>query len=266
MLARWAIPEGLMAGAPEPPYFFDSNVFIDAADAAVARDTDTPSDMTARQALPPGGTVLDVGVGAGAASLRLDAGHLVGVDTSRELLEAFRDRAAGRGIRTTLIEGRWPDVESRAPAADVVLCHHVLFNVPDLADFAAALVAHARARVVVELTTAHPMAWMIPYWMALHNLARPDRPTVDDAIEVLSQLGHAVHQQRWVRQIQMIGEDDVDRVARIARRLCLPAARHDELRRLLAVTPPPREREVATLWWDPLPRTTLAVPARADIC
>lgn len=250
MLARWAIPDELVARAHEPPYFFDPKVFIEATDAAIGRDTDTPSDLTARAALPPGGTVVDVGVGAGAASLRLGAAHVVGVDQSRPMLEAFRERAADRGIETTLIEGRWPDVESQAPGADVVLCHHVLYNVPDLADFAAALFDHAEARVVVELTAAHPMAWMAPYWEALHGLAQPDRPTADDAIEVLSRLGYDVHQHRWLRPVQMVGEDDVDRVARIARRLCLPVARHDELRRVLVAIPPPLEREVATLWWN----------------
>jgi hypothetical protein len=104
----------------------------------------------------------------------------------------------------------------------------------------------------VELTTVHPMAWMAPYWEALHGLRQPDRPTVEDAIEVLAAMGIGdVRQQQWARQYQMIGETGPDQLARVARRLCLPAARHEELRRLLVATPPPREREVATLWWDP---------------
>jgi hypothetical protein len=75
MLAAWAIPEELIARAPEPPYFFGPAVFIAAADDAVARPQDTVSDGVAREALQPERTVLDVGVGAGAASLRLRPTH-----------------------------------------------------------------------------------------------------------------------------------------------------------------------------------------------
>jgi len=93
------------------------------------------------------------------------------------------------------------------------------------------------------------MAWMRPYWQALHGLDQPDRPTVDDAIAVLTELGFNVHQQQWRRRYQMIGETGDDQVARVGRRLCLPAARHDELRQLLTTDPPRCDREVVTVWW-----------------
>ena len=250
LLSGWAVPDDLRAAAPASPYFFDPKVFIEAADSALARNFDTPSDRAAREALAPAGSVLDVGVGAGAASLRLTAARLIGVDISGELLAAFAERAAQRGMAATTIEGRWPDVAGRTPPADVVVCHHVVYNVADLAAFASALFEHARARVVVELTVDHPMAWMAPYWEAIHRLAQPDRPTVDDTIKVLNALGFDVHEQRWMRDVQMIGESGGEQLARIARRLCLPASRHDELLRALSETPPPRERAVATLWWD----------------
>jgi hypothetical protein len=249
-LALWAIPDDLVAAAPETPYFFSHAVFAAAADAAVDRADDTVSDAIAKQALPGGGTVLDVGVGAGAASLRLPAGHVIGVDPDAELLEAFTARAARRGIRSTAIQGAWPDIESRAPSAHVAVCHHVVYNVTDLAGFATALTAHAERRVVIELTAVHPMSWLAPYWEALHGIRQPDRPTVDDAVALLTGLGLAVRQQRWRRPVQMIGENDAAAVARIARRLCLPADRHDELARVVAQDPPPTERDVVTLWWQ----------------
>jgi len=90
---------------------------------------------------------------------------------------------------------------------------------------------------------------MRPYWEALHGLDQPDRPTVEDAIAELTELGFRVHQQRWRRQYQMIGETGNDQVARIGRRLCLPSRRYDELRQLLTAIPVPREREVVTVWW-----------------
>lgn len=250
-LAGWAIPEDLVAATPESPFFFDPTVFIRAAGEALARPDDTPSDTAARSALPCNGTVLDVGVGAGAASLRLDPHRIIGVDDSADLLDAFAERAAERGIIADRVQGPWPEVASSAPPADVVVCHHVAYNATDLAAFAKALTSHARARVVVELTTVHPMAWMAPYWKAIHGLGQPDRPTADDAIAVLTALGLDVQQHQWRRTIEMIGENHGDQLARIARRLCLPASRHDELRDVLAASPPPSSREVTTLWWPP---------------
>jgi SAM-dependent methyltransferase len=253
MLRAWAIPDAVVAAAEVSPYFFDPGVFVAAADAALARAEDSPSDAVAGAALPSRGSVLDVGAGGGAASLRLPAARITAVDPSRELLDAFTVRAVARGIEADTVEGSWPEVANAAPVADVVVCHHVLYNVPDLAAFAAELTAHARRRVVVELTAVHPMAWMTPYWEALQGVPQPTRPTADDAVAVLAQLGYAPERAEWTRAVQMIGENGPDRTDRIARRLCLPADRRDELERLLTAIPPPARREVVTLWWHAPP-------------
>jgi hypothetical protein len=174
---------------------------------------------------------------------------VIGIDPSAASLDAFVERAARVGTAATPIKGTWPAAAAETPLADVAVCHHVIYNVPDLADFATALAEHARHRVVVEFTAEHPMAWMSPYWEALHGVRQPEGPTADDAIAVLTALGFAVRHERWPRRYQMIGETGGDQVARMARRLCLPTARHDELRELLVTVPPPREREVVTAWW-----------------
>jgi SAM-dependent methyltransferase len=251
MLAQWAIPDDLVAAAPRSPYFFDPVVFTEAADDAVRRNEDTLSDRVAREALPPGGEVLDVGVGAGAASLRLAAGRVIGVDPSAVLLDAFSERAARLGIPHMAIQGAWPDVASRAPVADVAVCHHVAYNIADLASFAQALTEHTTMRVVLELTAVHPMSWLAPYWKALHDISQPECPIADDAIAVLAELGLVVHHERWRRRIQMIGESGDERLLRIARRLCLSPDRYDELRAQLVDVPPPLERDVVTIWWQP---------------
>jgi predicted RNA methylase len=248
-LAAWAIPEALVASAPQSPYFFDPAVFIAAADDALARPSDTISDQVAQDALPSGGTLLDIGVGAGAASLRLGATKVTGVDPSHELLDAFVERARRLGITADTVQGTWPDASSQAPAADVVLCYHVIYNAADLAAFAQALTAHATNRVVVEFTAEHPMGWLAPYWKALYGLSQPERPTADDAVAVITSLGVTVEQRTWTRRIQMIGETGDAQLARVARRLCLPADRTEELRHLLAEQPPPAARRVVTAWW-----------------
>ncbi len=250
LLGAWAIPEELVRAVPAPPYFFDPAVFAAGADEALAREDDTPSDRRAREALGGGGTVLDVGAGAGAGSLRLRPSMLVAVDTSAALLRALAERAARLAVPTTLIEGRWPDVAARAPHADVVVCHHVVYNVADLAPFAEALDDHALRRVVIELSAVHPTAWMAPYWAALHGLPTPEGPTVDDAVAVLRGLGFEVHDERWRRPLHLVGGAGPDGLANLARRLCLPRERHEELRALLRAVPPPEHRDVATLWWD----------------
>jgi hypothetical protein len=167
------------------------------------------------------------------------------------MLQAFAERASGLGIDVTTVPGAWPEVAPGVASADVVVCQHVFYNVPNLTPFAVALGGHARRRVVLELTTVHPMTWMAPYWNALHGLELPNRPIADDAEAVLEDLGFTVGRRPWSRPYQMLGESGDDAVGSMARRLCLPESRHAELRRLLAKIPPPPQRDVVTLWWDP---------------
>ncbi|OMQ15154.1 hypothetical protein A7K94_0211485, partial [Modestobacter sp. VKM Ac-2676] len=80
--------------------------------------------------------------------------ELLGVDESATLLARFTAAALGSPATTVRTwVGRWPDVAERVPPADVVVCANVVYNVPDVAAFVAELTAHARRRVVVELTT-----------------------------------------------------------------------------------------------------------------
>ena len=63
-LAAWTIDPEILAAAPESPYGFPPEVF-----AAGQYASPSPLAELARAALGPGGLVLDVGAGAGAASL-----------------------------------------------------------------------------------------------------------------------------------------------------------------------------------------------------
>src|SRR5579859_2795636 len=121
MLASWAIPEQILAAAPESPWGFPPELFARRADKAATELT--PANRRALEALPKGGAVLDVGCGAGAASLPLAprASLLVGVDTDKRSLREFRARAQSVGVRVIAVEGRWPDVADRAPVVDVAV-------------------------------------------------------------------------------------------------------------------------------------------------
>lgn len=247
-LAAWAIPGEILSQATADPWKLTPNLC-----PAPEPDErpDTPGVRQALDALGEAGTVLDVGVGSGGASLPLapPADLIIGTDESDQMLAAFVARAKERGIRYRTYPGRWPDVARAVPVADVVVSNHVLYNVPDLGPFVLALTAHARRRVVVEITGRHPVSGSNPLWKRFWDLDRPQGPTADDAIAALEEVGIRPQVEREVRPaFRRVA--DADRVAFVTRRLCLPPDRQPEVEAALAETPEPAEREVVTLWWD----------------
>jgi SAM-dependent methyltransferase len=260
-LAAWAIPQALIDAAPESPWGFPAELFRSRGASAATR-SDTPTHRRAIEALPQNGTVLDVGAGGGAMShpLAARASRLTAVDSQADMLAAFADAPEAAGVETSTVLGRWPDVAEAAPAADVVVCGHVVYNVPQLGPFIDGLDRHASRRVVIELTHRHPLSWMNDLWVTFHGLERPERPTDDDAVAVIRERGHPVTRETQVRSREGGGfARREDCIAMVRRRLCLfpeqdPAliqALGDRLHEqdgLWSAGPP--ERLVTTLWWD----------------
>lgn len=262
-LDGWAIPSEILAAAPESPWGYPVGLFRSRARRAGSRPA-TPSNLEAARFMPEGGSVLDVGAGAGAASLPLAglAGRLVAVDESPAMVASFLDAADAARVPAEAVEGRWPEVAGRVGPADVVVCHHVLYNVADLAPFALALTGHARRRVVAELTDRHPLAGLRPLWRRFHDLDRPTGPGADDAVAALGAAGLEVDRQDW-EQPDRFGFDDFDElVAFTRRRLCLPAARDPEVAEALLDE---GTRQVDGVWVSGQPRrvTTLSWPGTA---
>jgi SAM-dependent methyltransferase len=262
-LDGWAIPAEILAAAPESPWGFPVGLFRSRAERAGSAPA-TPSNREAARFLPAGGTVLDVGAGGGAASLPLaaSAGRLVAVDESAGMVASFLAAAEAAGVPAEAVEGRWPEAAGRVGPADVVVCHHVLYNVPDLAPFATALTGHARRRVVAELTERHPLVGLGPLWRRFHGLDRPTGPGADDAVAALGALGLAVDRQDWEQQ-ERFGFDDFDElVAFTRRRLCLPARRDPEVAQALLEQ---GTHQVDGVWVSGQPRrvTTLSWPGTA---
>ena len=246
-LAGWGIPDHVIAAAPESPWFHDPATF--AVDDAMP--TDTPSYRAARSALGDGGTVIDVGVGGGRSSLGLApaATHVTGVDSSEAMLERFDAAATSRGVAHRLVRGTWPSAASAAGVADVVICHHVLYNASDILDFIRALTESARRRVVVELTESHPQSRMNDAWLRFHGLRRPDGPTAEDAVDLVRSLGMDVTVERSARSFGTAALDPATQAPLVRRSLCLSPADDDAVAAFLAEHPLPFRRPVVTLFW-----------------
>jgi SAM-dependent methyltransferase len=249
-LAAWAIPEEILQQAPESPWRHDPALF---AVDPTALPVDTPSTRAAREGLPDGGGVLDVGCGGGASSLVLAdrAGVITGVDTSAEMLASFAAAADSLGVAHAEVLGLWPDSAETAPAADVVICHHVLYNVAALPPFLEGLQSKATGRVVVEIPEHHPTSRWNPLWERFWGLARPTSPTADDAIAVLREIGVEPTVERFPGAARRTGDAAAE--ARRARvHLCLPPEREPEVAAAMAeLGVPLAARDLVTLWWRP---------------
>jgi hypothetical protein len=184
---------------------------------------------------------------------------MTAVDSDRDLLSVLVDNADRLGKAVLPVCGRWPDVAGEVEPADVVTCHHVLYNVADLGPFVAALTSHARRLVVVELTARHPLTALNPLWERFHGLVRPNVPTACDALAVLEELGLAPGHDVWSRS----GESDhgsfEDLVEVTRRRLCMGPGRAGEVASALRELGAEGDRaaelrspgsELVTIWWS----------------
>jgi SAM-dependent methyltransferase len=261
-LAAWAIPEQITAAVTDSPWVLPRQVFARRADR-LAANPGGPSYEHAWAALDPPGSVLDIGSGAGAASLPLlsRCTALTAVDAEPEMLELLQRRvaAAGGNPALKLVTGRWPDVAAAAGPADVVTCHHVTYNVPDIEPFLAALTGAARRLVVVEMTARHPLTSLNELWLKFHGLVRPTGPTADDLVAILAAMGIDAGHERWRRA----GGRDYASFAEMTditrRRLCLAPERASDVAAALmeAGIDPDRPvdlgssgRELVTIWWS----------------
>ena len=258
-LAGWAIPAHITAAVGESPWVLPRQLFARRADR-LAAEPDGPSYSRAQAALQPSGALMDVGSGAGAACLPLlpQVTALTAVDSDKEMLDLLAQRAAARGTPARTVPGIWPDVAAEAPAVDVVTCHHVLYNAPDPVPFLAALTAHARREVVLEIAARHPLTALNPLWLRFHGLARPAGPTADDLLAICDAMGLGARHEAWTRPggADYASFDELVDVTR--RRLCLPPERASEVAKALreAGANPDRPddlgssgREVVTIWW-----------------
>jgi SAM-dependent methyltransferase len=249
LLAGWAIPTSIVDQAPESPWRHDVDAF--AVDDTL--DADTISARWAREVLPPrGGTVLDVGCGGGRSALPLvpPATELIGVDRTGAMLDEFVLAAETAGVARRTIHGDWPAVAPVTPVADVVICHHVVYDVGDIVPFLLALTDHARLAVVIEMPVRHPMSAWSAAWRHFWEVERPDGPTHLDLVAVLRSLGLDPEVAIGPRRaMSTAAADPASLVGTARRRLCLHAERDAELATWLDQHPPEWVTDVATIRW-----------------
>jgi SAM-dependent methyltransferase len=228
-LAAWAPPPGTPPARPRP---------LAVAEYARRRDlvmqpSQRPLFRRAAEALDPPGSVLDVGAGAGAASLPLAdlTTALTAVDVDDRMLAEVGRRAREAGTPVTTVQGRWPEVSPDVGDVDVVVCAHVLYNVADVASFVDALSARARRRVVYAFTEVHPQSWVAAVRERLLGVARPTGPDARDAVALLEALDLGVRAERASQPPMPVDLDSL--VADVSDRLQLGPERADEVRAAL---------------------------------
>ncbi len=250
-LAQWAIPEEILAQAPANPWIHPPAMFRVDEEAEPAPHS--PSDRAALEALGESGTVLDIGCGGGASSIALARSRaatlLIGVDEQEGMLANFAEACASLQVAATSVLGRWPDVADQTPNADVVVCHHVAYNVAPIEAFIRALSEHSRRRVVMELPQTHPTSGFSPLWERFWGIDRPQHPTADDFIDVAHEAGYEVSIERFRRPPRKAHLDPEGFVAFVRQRLCLPASRDAEVAQALAEVGPLSNDDIVTVWW-----------------
>ena len=248
-LADWAIPPPILAQAKEDPWMLPVWLF-EPDDAAL-----TASHRRALEALEDGDDVLDVGAGRCAMSrpLRPPARRIIAVDSQPSMLDN------SPADRTVL--GGWPNVAEQVGYAAVVVCGHVLYNVPDLAPFVEALSSAARRRVVVEITESHPRNRQPEreLWKHFWGIDRPTGPTWEDARDVIQATGAHPSVEVWESDQRGSFPTLDDLVTMMRRTVCLEPSRDTEVRAIVlrhAVEHKGRwrmsgqPRRLVTLWWD----------------
>lgn len=247
-LESWAIPKQILDQAEVPPWIHPVAMFT-----VEGEIPETASSRIAREVLAEGDSVVDVGCGGGRAAMALipPAGTVIGVDHQQGMLDQFALAAITRGAHHHEYLGFWNDVADEVPEADVVVCHHVVFNVAEIGPFLQQLDWHARKRVVIEMPLRHPMSNVNALWKRFWNVERPTSPTAEQLLSICRSLGFDAQILTWADPTwgNRAPQSQAERIEHTRIRLCLTADRDEEIAQALADMPA-TPTEIATIWWD----------------
>jgi 2-polyprenyl-3-methyl-5-hydroxy-6-metoxy-1,4-benzoquinol methylase len=259
-LEAWALPQHLLDGVDESPYSWPADLF--GRRRQPAEGEPSPTERMVIEIAGEGGSILDVGAGTGRLAIPLSqSGHrVVAVERDASMSARLAEEIAASGARITRVQGTWPDVAGNTGRHDVVLCAHVVYDVPAIGPFLDAMHGAARRGVVVELTPRHPWKGLSRYFRSLHGHELPKRPTVDDFEAVVREVtGAEPHLRWWTAPAALRFTDMAELLAFYRRRLLVPPERSIETAGLLEpdveetddglLTLGPAERELVSMWW-----------------
>ncbi len=135
-------------------------------------------------------TVLDVGGGAGrfAIALALRCGSATVVDPSQAMLAQLEESLSEVGdVNVTGVHADWESAQ--VDSADLALCSHVVYGVPDIRPFIEKLQDHARERVVLVSFVDSPQAGVAALWEPVYGEARVNLPALPELMNVLWEMG-----------------------------------------------------------------------------
>ena len=142
-----------------------------------------------------------------------------------------------------------PEISTKVEKADVAVAHHVVYNVPDIIPFLRAMNLHAKKRVVIEMPQQHPLSNLSSAWKHFWKLERPNKPTPEDLVKVLLEMGIMAHLKSWSAPVRA-GQELEELIEFTRIRLCLNKSSEGEIRSFLQANPQPTVRDLATIWWD----------------
>lgn len=262
-LQAWAIPEHLLEQADESPYGWPAKLWRRRTRESRSRQETTPTTSLVSRLLGDDGTLVDVGAGTGRSCLPYArAGHRVtAVEKNPGMAAGLGEEVEAEGLEVEVVVGAWPGTAHRTPVADVVLSSHVVYDVPDIAPFVRGLDGHCLRGVVLEMTDVHPWTKMNFLYRAIHDLDRPDGPSVEDLVGVVvAELGAEVGVVRWERAPDLWFRSWQEILDYYGKRVVVPKPRRPELRPLLEEFVTPKgdrlyveegPRSFATVWWVP---------------
>ena len=233
-MQTWALPESILRAAPESPWGFPDRAVPIASGAARSRER-SPTATVARsrpcRSEAPCSTSASAAARRRCRSIRR-CSRIIGVDSSRRhARRVSTPGAASRGQRCapSRARGRRSQRERRSPMSSSATTSPT--TSPTSRRSSMALTEHARRRVVMEITSRHPTAWMADLWLRFHGARPPDparcqtTPCRSCAASVCTFAGTRALQARGAGGF----ERREDAVAWIRRRLCLDAGRDAEV-------------------------------------
>jgi SAM-dependent methyltransferase len=187
--------ERVRHGAAESDYWRQfSHRFVPSKDGDGGRDGTVDALLAI---VRPEDSVLDVGAGGGRIALPLaEKCRLVtAVEPSEGMRERLKEQVAKWGVRNLkVVAAKWED--ARVGPADVVVCAHVVYTVPDPARFVDKLDSHALRLVAAVIFEQPAVAAFFPLWPPVHGEERLALPALAEFEALLKEMRVRYHRTR----------------------------------------------------------------------